>query len=115
MGFKVGNDGYRETKRVNRIRSAKYLKYIRTKPCLICGGPAEAHHLTHAQARAMASKNGDQWVVPLCHVHHMQLHEFAGGERTFWSVNGINPLIWAEEQYAKWKDEQDGDEHDEYG
>lgn len=85
-----------------RLRSEKYMRHIRSKPCLICGGYAECHHLTFAQLRAMQKKNGDQYCVPLCHAHHMELHSFPGGERTFWSINGIQPLIWAAHEYDIW-------------
>lgn len=88
-----------------RLRIEKYLRHVRSKPCLICGGQAEAHHLTHAQIRAKGVKNGDQCAVPLCHKHHMELHDFAGGEKTWWAINGILPLVWIEAEFNKWKDE----------
>lgn len=88
-----------------RFRSNRYLRHIRRKPCLVCGGQAEAHHLTHAQERAKGVKNGDQWCVPLCHYHHMELHDFAGGEATFWAVNGIRPIVWAENEFKQWSEE----------
>lgn len=94
---------------IDRLRSTKYLRHVRSKSCLICGGTSEAHHITYAQHRAKGVKNGDQWVVPLCHAHHMMLHDFAGGEKTWWAINGINPLIWAEEEYSKWKEERNGE------
>jgi hypothetical protein len=89
-----------------RLRSEDYLKHIRSKPCLVCGGYAEAHHLTFAQHRAKSKKNGDQWTVPVCHPHHMELHNFAGGEKTWWACQGINPLKWAEMEYGKWTKER---------
>lgn len=55
----------------------------------------------------MSLKVGDQWCVPICHAHHMQLHEFAGGERTFWAINGIRPEVWAAQTYADWKEENE--------
>lgn len=88
-----------------RLRSEKYLRHVRSKPCLICGDRAEAHHLTFAQPRAKALKTGDQYTVPLCHRHHMELHESPLGERTWWSVNAILPMVWAEETYEKWRQE----------
>lgn len=87
-----------------RLRSEKYLQYIRSKPCLICGGKADAHHLTHAQPRAMGRKTGDQYTVPLCRLHHIELHTSPMPERTFWALNGINPVLWAEDTYSKWSE-----------
>ncbi len=93
-----------------RFRSKKYMRFIGSKPCLICGNHSDAHHLTFAEHRAKSIKNGDNWCVPLCRIHHMQLHEFAGGEETFWAINGIQPKIWATATFRKWlKDNGDAD------
>lgn len=91
----------------NRLRSSKYLKFIREKPCLICGDRAEAHHLQYVQHRALALKTGDQWAVPLCHKHHMQLHQSPMRETTFWAVNGIKPELWASRTYSQWIEENE--------
>jgi hypothetical protein len=32
----------------------------------------------------------------------MELHDFAGGERSWWAINGILPMIWAEDAYQQW-------------
>lgn len=93
-----------------RLRSSKYLKYIRTKPCLICGNQAEAHHLTFVQSRAMSMKNGDQWCVPLCHGHHMDLHASFLGERSWWATKGVVPEVWAENEFTKWELENGNDD-----
>lgn len=98
----VAMTGMPLSKGPHRFRSEKYLKHIRSKPCLVCGGYAEAHHLTFAQERAKGVKNGDQWCVPLCHKHHMEMHDFAGGEKTWWACQGIVPEVWAENEYSKW-------------
>lgn len=100
----MGGKGPNElTEELFRLRSEKYLKHIRSKPCLVCGGQSEAHHLTFAQQRAKGIKNGDQFAVPMCHTHHMEMHNFAGGEKTFWAYHGIRPLVWAENEYEQWR------------
>ena len=41
--------------------------------CLICDRPAEVCHLDSA---GMGGGQGsDQWVMPLCHEHHMESHQ----------------------------------------
>lgn len=90
-----------------RIRNLAYLRFIGSKPCLICGGHSDAHHLTHAQPRAMSRKTGDQYTVPLCRTHHMKLHEAAMSERMWWSIHGINPIMWAEMSYEQWKQDNE--------
>lgn len=86
-----------------RIRSEKYLNHIRGQTCLVCNQPGEAHHLTHAQPRAMGRKTGDQYCVPLCHTHHMEMHNSHLGEATWWAVHGIDPIEWAEREYETCK------------
>ena len=46
-------------------------------------------------------KSGDNWAVPLCHEHHMQMHKF-GDERTWWDINGIDPMEWARKNWSKY-------------
>lgn len=90
-----------------RLRSERYLKHIRGMPCLVCGAPGEAHHLQRAQPRALSRKTGDQYCVPLCHSHHMEMHEFPAGETVWWACQGIKPIVWAENEYARWKNGDD--------
>ena len=73
---------------------------------MICGANwSDPHHLTFAQPRAKALKTGDQYTVPLCRHHHDELHQSPMSEKTWWSVNGIKPLIWAENEYQRWSNE----------
>jgi hypothetical protein len=100
-------------KGVHRFRSKKYLAFVRSKPCLICGNIAEAHHLTYVQPKARSLKAGDQHTVPLCHMHHMQLHDSPMREATWWACAGVNPIVWSEDTYAKWsRDNADDPEYE---
>jgi len=73
-----------------RIRDRTHLRYIATQPCLVCGRtPTHAHHLTFAQPRARGLKSSDEWVVPLCALHHRALHD-RGNERAFWHDKNID-------------------------
>lgn len=93
-----------------RLRSKQYLAHIRSKPCLICGANwSDPHHVTYAQLKGKAVKSGDQYAVPLCRKHHMELHESPLGERTFWAMNGIIPLVWADKEYSEWREANDDD------
>ena len=40
--------------------------------------------------RGFGLKSGDQWAIPLCRVHHHQLHTGGKGERQFWKDLDIN-------------------------
>jgi DNA recombination protein Rad52 len=75
-----------------RHRDRDHLRWVSTLPCLICGRkPAHAHHLTYAQPRAMSSKTSDEYVVPLCSLHHRDLHDH-GNEREWWKAKNIDPI-----------------------
>jgi len=48
----------------------------------------------------MALKVGDNWVVPMCHPHHMELHAY-GDEELWWAMQGIEPLPIAEKLFEE--------------
>lgn len=87
--------------RSKRVRSKAYIKTLQGKPCLVCKQEAEAHHVRFAEPSAMGMKVGDNWCVPLCHTCHMQLHAF-GDERTWWDLQGIEPLKWAKKSWESY-------------
>ena len=83
-----------------RIRAPEYLKWVASLPCLVCQRrPSDAHHLKRVQPNAMGRKPGDQWVVPLCRIHHRALHD-AGDETQWWANNKINATGIAQELWA---------------
>lgn len=86
-----------------RLRSVPYMRTVHGQPCLVCGLPGDAHHITYAQPRGLGRKTGDQWTVPVCREHHTDLHISPMPERTWWALQGIDPLIWAERNYLKWQ------------
>jgi ERF superfamily len=75
-----------------RLRDKDHRKFVSTQPCLACGrSPAEAHHLRFAQPRALSRKVSDEFTVPLCRVHHRELHRH-GAEVAWWQSIKIDPL-----------------------
>ena len=75
-----------------RIRDRAHLKFVASQPCLVCGRqPCDPHHLRFAQSRAIGLKVSDEFTVPLCRVHHLQLHQ-AGNEVQWWEKLNIKPL-----------------------
>jgi hypothetical protein len=84
-----------------RLRDKAHLKFVSKQPCLVCGRqPADAHHLRLAQHPALGRKVSDEFTVPLCRVHHREVHR-AGNEAAWWSRCGLDPLgaasaLWSE-------------------
>jgi hypothetical protein len=75
-----------------RLRDKAHLKFVASQPCLVCGrSPADAHHLRFTQPRAMGRKVSDEFTVPLCRVHHRDLHS-VGNEVAWWESRAIDPL-----------------------
>jgi hypothetical protein len=62
------------------------------QPCTVCGRqPCEAHHIRYAQPRALGRKVSDEFTVPLCRVHHREVHR-QGDERAWWATFNVDPL-----------------------
>jgi hypothetical protein len=74
-----------------RRRDKRHLDYVSSKPCLVCGrSPSDAHHLRFAEPRALGRKVSDEFTVPLCRIHHRELHD-RGDERAWWAALKIDP------------------------
>jgi hypothetical protein len=75
-----------------RYRNKEHLRFVATKPCLICGRrPSDPHHLRHLQPRALGRKTSDEFTVPLCRIHHRLVHR-VGNEAAWWHDVGIDPI-----------------------
>jgi hypothetical protein len=78
-----------------RERDRHHLRFVASKPCLVCGRtPSDAHHVKFAQGPALGRKVSDRYTVPLCRLHHRDLHK-RGNERPWWQNQGIDPLAVA--------------------
>jgi hypothetical protein len=78
-----------------RIRDKAHLKFVASQPCIVCGRqPSDPHHLRFAQPRGLGLKVSDEFTVPLCRVHHRQLHQ-AGNEVAWWEGLQIDALEMA--------------------
>jgi ERF superfamily len=75
-----------------RLRDKGHRKFVSSQPCLLCGrSPADAHHLRFAQPRALGRKVSDEFTVPVCRVHHRELHRH-GDEAAWWQKTKVDPL-----------------------
>ena len=89
-----------------RIRCKDHLRFVASQPCLICGrAPSHAHHIRYAQPRGLGLKVSDEFTVPLCAIHHGQIHE-TGKETEWWQKRDIDPLkaaanLWRDSRAAQ--------------
>jgi hypothetical protein len=84
-----------------REHDRDHLRFVAAQPCLICGRiPSDAHHIKFAEQRAMGRKVSDKFAVPICRLHHRELHR-RGNERVWWQNQGIDPLAAAATLWAR--------------
>ena len=84
--------GRRLAEKTIRLRDKEHCKFVATQPCIVCGRmPSEAHHIRFAQPRALGRKVSDEYTVPVCRLHHRELHRY-GDEASWWAGIGIDPL-----------------------
>ena len=69
-------------------KSAKYLKFVRNQPCIICGWKAEVHHWKEKGYGGVGMKPDDFFSLPLCRLHHTSVHHH--GKETFLKNHNID-------------------------
>jgi len=75
-----------------RLRDKDHRKFMLRQACLVCGRvPSDPHHLTFTQPRALGRRVSDEFIVPVCRVHHRELHR-SGDEAAWWRKLNINPV-----------------------
>jgi len=99
----TNDNGRRVKSKTIRLRDKEHCKFVTTQPCLVCGRtPTEAHHIRFAQPRALGRKVSDEYTVPVCRLHHRELHRY-GDEASWWAAVNVDPLPIALEL---WKNSQ---------
>jgi hypothetical protein len=84
-----------------RLRDKEHCKLVASQPCIVCGRtPSEAHHIRFAQPRALGRKVSDEYTVPVCRLHHRELHAY-GDEASWWAGVSIDPLPIALELWRR--------------
>jgi hypothetical protein len=84
-----------------RIRDKAHRKFVSSQACLICGRqPSDPHHLRSAQPRALSRKVSDEFTVPLCRIHHREVHR-GGDEAAWWDKFGVDPYLVAAALWAQ--------------
>lgn len=86
--------------KINPARDKKYRAWVRTKPCILHSAyynPVVAHHIS---AGGMGTKCSDYETVPLCHSHHLEIHDH--GKDTFERKYSIDLKEEAERLKEEW-------------
>jgi len=75
-----------------RLRDKEHRKFVSQQACLVCGrAPPDPHHLTFMQPRALGHRVSDEFTVPVCRIHHRELHR-QRDEVAWWGKFSIDPL-----------------------
>src|SRR5262249_27382787 len=86
------SDVVRSLGKTVRLRDKDHRKFVLRQACLVCGRvPSDPHHLTFTQSRALGRRVSDEFIVPICRLHHRELHR-AGDEAAWWRRLNIDPL-----------------------
>jgi len=86
------NRRIRALEKTVRLRDKDHREFVSRQPCLVCGRvPSDYHHLRFAQPRALGRRVSDEFTVPLCRIHHRELHR-QGDEAAWWSKVSIDPV-----------------------
>ncbi len=95
------SDAIRALGKTVRLRDKDHRRFVLRQACLVCGRvPSDPHHLTFAQPRALGRRVSDEFIVPVCRVHHRELHR-SGNEAAWWRKLNIEPIpialrFWAQ-------------------
>jgi len=71
-------------------KNPKYLAYIRTLPCVICGCKAVPHHEAFGTG-GMRLKGPDTWTIPLCLGCHKERTD--SSRDRFWNGRNKDPKL----------------------
>src|SRR3984893_13806301 len=86
------SDAIRALGKTVRLRDKDHRRFVLRQACLVCGRvPSDPHHLTFTQPRALGRGVSDEFIVPVCRVHHRELHR-SGDEVAWWRRLNIDPL-----------------------
>jgi ERF superfamily len=86
------NSAVRALGKTVRLRDKEHRKFVSRQACLVCGRtPSDPHHLTFMQPRALGNRVSDEFLVPVCRIHHRELHR-QGDEAAWWGKVHIDPI-----------------------
>ena len=90
-----------------RLVDEGFLRWLRKKPCCVCGKapPSDACHIrfgSEAYSKrnvGMGEKPDDRWAIPMCRKCHTKQHGM--NEQEFYQERRILPLLLAQRLYSE--------------
>lgn len=73
------------------VRDEDYLKFIRSKRCVVCGSDSPVPHHEPIRGTGIGMKGSDLETVPLCNRCHQHRHAY--GVHTFWQHQDVKLII----------------------
>lgn len=65
--------------KLRRWENKKYVRWVKSEPCCVCGdGCCDPHHIIGHGKGGMGTKANDFKTIPLCRIHHDEIHGSAG-------------------------------------
>lgn len=65
--------------KLKRFENRKWLQFVKSQPCVCCGARADdPHHIIGHGGGKMGGKEHDLFTIPLCRIHHDELHRNVG-------------------------------------
>ena len=65
--------------KLKRFENRKWLQFVKSQPCVCCGARADdPHHIIGNGGGKMGGKEHDLFTIPLCRIHHDELHRNVG-------------------------------------
>jgi hypothetical protein len=87
-----GNSSVQALGKTVRLRDKDHRRFVLRQACLVCGRvPSDPHHLTFTQPRALGRRVSDEFIVPVCRLHHREVHR-SGNEAAWWQRLNIDPI-----------------------
>lgn len=85
-------------------RDTEHMARVAARGCLICGAPAQAHHVDILTPKNAGPKVTDYLTAPLCPIHHTGDQDDCAhnGERAFWIRHNIDIAAWITRILVAW-------------
>lgn len=85
-------------------RDREHMARVAARGCLVCGAPAQAHHVDILTPKNAGPKVTDYLTAPLCQTHHTGNQNDCAhvGEREFWKRHGLDIGVWITRILVAW-------------